>query len=197
MMGFFGKKETAPEEEIQQGPSATELITKLEKRVKMLERRVTALEEQLASQPAATEEGGTETAAAEQSQPSPGIGINMDGLSEVAPVATQPATAEARYYLGAPSVDGVFANFSVQEQIGKSIYQLTTQDGVNGTFILMDTADAIASAMISISQFIKPVCKVNGNSHTMPHHIITEEEGVATFEAGVWRVTRKAVVRFE
>jgi len=91
----------------------------------------------------------------------------------------------------------VFLQASETEQIGKSIYQLTTTDGQNGTFILLDTPDAIATAMISVSQFVKPACKVSGNTALQPRHIITEEEGAASREGTGWKITRKAVVRFE
>ena len=100
-------------------------------------------------------------------------------------------------YLAAPSPDGTFSQASAMEQIGKSIYQLTTSDGQNGTFILLDTPDAIATAMISVSQFVKPACKVSGNTALQPRHIITEEEGAASREGTGWKITRKAVVRFE
>ena len=99
--------------------------------------------------------------------------------------------------MAAPTPDGVFLQASETEQIGKSIYQLTTTDGQNGTFILLDTPDAIATAMISVSQFVKPACKVSGNTALQPRHIITEEEGAATREGTGWKITRKAVVRFE
>ena len=101
------------------------------------------------------------------------------------------------YYLAAPSADGTFARFSSRLQIGKTIYVLKTNDGVNGTFILYDSPDAIATAMLSVSQFIKPACKVNGSVAQYPRHIVTEEEGIAIFEDGVWKVVRKAIVRFE
>ena len=100
-------------------------------------------------------------------------------------------------YLAAPSPDGTFSQASAMEQIGKSIYQLTTTDGQNGTFILLDTPDAIATAMISVSQFVKPACKISGNTAIQPRHIITEEEGAASREGIGWKITRKAVVRFE
>ncbi len=100
-------------------------------------------------------------------------------------------------YLAAPSPDGTFSQASAMEQIGKSIYQLTTSDGQNGTFILLDTPDAIATAMISVSQFVKPACKISGNTAIQPRHIITEEEGAASREGTGWKITRKAVVRFE
>ena len=100
-------------------------------------------------------------------------------------------------YLAAPTPDGTFSQASAMEQIGKSIYQLTTADGQNGTFILLDTPDAIATAMISVSQFVKPACKISGNTAIQPRHIITEEEGAASREGTGWKITRKAVVRFE
>lgn len=101
------------------------------------------------------------------------------------------------FYLEAPTPDGTFSQASAMEQIGKSIYQLTTTDGQNGTFILLDTPDAIATAMISVSQFVKPACKISGNTAIQPRHIITEEEGAASREGTGWKITRKAVVRFE
>ena len=100
-------------------------------------------------------------------------------------------------YLAAPNPDGTFSQVSSMEQIGKSIYQLTTTDGQNGTFILLDTPDAIATAMISVSQFVQPACKISGNTAIQPRHIITEEEGAASREGTGWKITRKAVVRFE
>ena len=103
----------------------------------------------------------------------------------------------SRYYLAAPNSDGTFGDISHREQIGKSIYQLTTHDDVSGSYFMLDTHDAIATAMISVSQFIKPVCKVVGSVGIFPRHIVTEEEGIASREGDLWRVTRKAIVRFE
>ena len=135
--------------------------------------------------------------------------VGLTGMDNAQPVQQPPteALADTRpepvvsasrcLYLAAPTADGCFLQASEHEQIGKSIDQLTTTDGRNGTFILLDAPDAIATAMISVSQFIKTVCKVVGNTSQFPRHLITEEEGVATLEGNVWKVTRKAVVRFE
>ena len=95
-------------------------------------------------------------------------------------------------------VDGkITYRFSEEQQAGKSIYQLSTRDGRNGTFIMLSTPEAVATANISVSQFIKPVCKIMGNSRVMPRRIDTVEEGKATLDGGVWRMLRKAVVAFE
>lgn len=128
--------------------------------------------------------------------------VSLSFSDEPSPEEPEPEVLDANrprpvYYLAAPSADGTFQRFSRRLQIGKTIYVLKTTDGYNGTFILYDTPDAIATAMLSVSQFIKPVCKVNGNVSQLPHHIITEEEGIAVFEADVWKCVRKAVIRFE
>jgi hypothetical protein len=101
------------------------------------------------------------------------------------------------FYLSAPSHDGVFTDVSPTVKIGKSIYQMTVNDDETGTFVLINTPDAIATAMISVSQLIKPVCKVIGNIPSNPHSIITQEEGVVSKDGEVWKVTRKAVVKIE
>ena len=81
------------------------------------------------------------------------VGINCDPTPSAEPavggtvVNVRTATV---YYLPAPTPDGLFLQASEREQIGKSVYQLTTSDGQNGTFILLDTPDAIATAMISV-----------------------------------------------
>ena len=128
------------------------------------------------------------------------VGINCDPVTTREPVVGGTVVnvrTDTVYYLPAPTPDGLFLQASEREQIGKSVYQLTTSDGQNGTFILLDTPDAIATAMISVSTFVKPVCKVSGNTYMKPRHIITEEEGTATREGAAWKVIRKAVVRFE
>lgn len=110
----------------------------------------------------------------------------------------KPAESEYKtFYLSAPTPDGVFEDFSEEQQAGKSIYQLSTRDGRNGTFIMLSTPEAVATANISVSQFIKPVCKIMGNARVMPRRIDTVEEGKATLDGGVWRMLRKAVVAFE
>lgn len=99
-------------------------------------------------------------------------------------------------YLPAPTVDGIFTSQSEREEEGKSIYRLTTADGRNGTFELLATPDAIATAMISVSQFVKPVCKIEGNVHRMPQHIETIEPGTVQREGDTWRTVVKAVVKW-
>lgn len=100
------------------------------------------------------------------------------------------------FFLPAPTPDGMFTETSPEEQIGKSIYELTADGNGHGKFRLLSTADAVATAMISVSQFVKPVCKVQGNTHRMPDSIVNVSPGEAMLKDGVWTVTKKAVVEF-
>lgn len=104
--------------------------------------------------------------------------------------------SKSTFFLPAPTPDGAFTETSPEEQIGKSIYELTADGNGHGKFKLLSTADAVATAMISVSQFVKPVCKVQGNTHRMPDRIVTVNPGEAMLKDGIWTVTRKAVVEF-
>jgi len=100
-------------------------------------------------------------------------------------------------YLSAPTQDGVFTDFSDRERIGKSIYRLTTEDGRTGQFAVMTTKDATATAVISISQFIKPACKIENTIDSTPSSITTTTCGEAVFNGEAWEISHKAVVRLE
>ena len=77
------------------------------------------------------------------------------------------------------------------------LYVLETQDSKTGTFRVLESNDALATLLISTSQFVKPVCKLVDSKVRMPQRIVTVEEGQAIFVDGVWKTTQKAVVRLE
>lgn len=106
-------------------------------------------------------------------------------------------TVIRQYFLPSPTAEGTFDTYSDEEEIGKSIFALHTQDGEHGTFALLQTPDALATAMISVSQFLKPVCRITGNTHKMPERIETIEEGEAQKIDDKWTVTKKTVIKFE
>ncbi len=103
---------------------------------------------------------------------------------------------ETTLFLSAPTTDGIFQECSSEEKVGKSLYVLHTHDSDNGTFAILDTPEALATAMISISQIIKPVCRVKNTPSSLPRHVVTESEGTAKREGNVWRMTTKAVIWF-
>lgn len=103
----------------------------------------------------------------------------------------------SEFYLPAPSPDGVFEEVSESKQVGKSIYLLKTKDQENGTFSILEDKDSIATAMISVSQFIKPVCRIEGDTHRYPQRVTTLEEGVVRKEGDSWHLVAKAKLLFE
>lgn len=211
-MFFNNKKENdLPPQDLEE---LFQRLEHLERKCRRMEARIKELEAKMTA-PTASETVSEAVSVAESEVES--VGINLDNaaanlmgkpieMSLGKPMempSEEPQAAESFggrseiFYLAAPNPDGTFSQASAVEQIGKSIYQLTTADGQNGTFILLDTPDAIATAMISVSQFVKPACKISGNTAIQPRHIITEEEGAASREGAGWKITRKAVVRFE
>lgn len=107
-----------------------------------------------------------------------------------------PAKQKTTFFLAEPNREGIFTSCTEQEEAGKSIYQLTTEDGITGAFSMLDTPDAIATATISISQFVKPVCKVDGKVPPKPRHAVTISHGKVSKQEDGWKVEEKAVVRF-
>ena len=203
-MALFGNKrddDALPKQDLQE---LFQRLEHLERKCRRMEARIAELEETVTSHHDNADSGVTDHHADGQMQESApavqSVGINMPAspVAEPSAAPAEPHRVESTiFYLPAPSADGLFQQASLYEQIGKSIYQLTTTDGQNGTFILLDTPDAIATATISVSAFVKPVCRIIGSTSQQPRHIITEEEGAVAREGADWRVTRKAVVRFE
>ena len=100
-------------------------------------------------------------------------------------------------YLSAPTPEGVFNDFAEEIQIGKSIYVLITDNNKSGSFSVIESKDAIATAIISTTQFLKPACKIVSSTNGIPNHIVTLEKGIATFDGEKWKVEQKAVIRLD
>lgn len=123
-------------------------------------------------------------------------GRDMLEVGDTISLEVPPAAMEETLYLPAPTPDGWFPEGSASLQVGKSIYRLRSVDGVNGYFSMLTSPDALATALISVSQFVKPACRIEGDTHRLPQRVETLEEGTAQRDGNAWRVVRKATVRF-
>ena len=65
---------------------------------------------------------------------------------------------------------------------------------IPGTGLILNTPEAIAAALISMNDMVKPACKVL-NTVADPVEILAEKLGTAVREGDGWRITNKAVVR--
>ena len=123
-------------------------------------------------------------------------GRNVVEVGETISLEVPQTAMEETLYLPAPTSDGWFPEDSPALQVGKSIYRLRTNDGLNGYFEMLTSSDALATALISVSQFVKPVCRIEGDTNRLPQRVETLEEGTAQRDGNGWRVVRKATVRF-
>lgn len=102
------------------------------------------------------------------------------------------------YYLPGPTKDGFFQVGTTEYHMGDSLYMLKTLDGKTGTYSFLKKGEAVVTALSSVSSFLRPACTINGNSSIQNvQSIITESEGTVIREGDGWRITDKALVRFE
>ena len=189
---MFGNKEYVTEQRV------TEMVQSFEKRICQLEHQmeeqtglISELQRALAEQSSHVAVSADTEADAPTKQPlSP-----VSSATDIEIQSTASALPETLYF-SMPTADGVFLESTASEVVGKSIYRLSTDDGSNGRFVMLSTPDAIATAMISVSQFVKPVCRIEGNTRRQPQRIETLVEGVAQREGTAWRVVTKATVEF-
>ena len=161
-----------------------------DKEIKALKERIEILESELSNKSDKPVQENLSTPSERFSTINPPLDSNRrDFQSET---ETEPLTQ----YLPPPSPDGVFHETFSQPRVGKTVYQMTTVDGNNGTFIFYDNRDALATVMISISQIVKTVCRVENNKNA-PRNIVNVKEGQVVREGNSWRVVEKATVRFE
>ena len=166
-------------------------IAALEARVKQLEKKVALLSNKLSRLAETIEEHASKAEITTQEK-------SGDEIQNDKPdIAGRPIASSFYLYLAAPDADGFFSGHDNSETVGKSLYRLVTKDGMSGCFEMLDSADAVATALISVSQFVKPACRIVGSLPPMPRKIITLEQGSAKKEGETWRVVTKAVVSFE
>lgn len=199
---MFGNKEYITEDQL------SEALAPLLKRLDELEKSVKELKKQTATIKADNKSLNDKLSALErQLRASTTDNGNDDELKHINPIpngggarrterARGGAVGPAIFYLPSPTLSGTFQTVSSEEEIGKSIYLLHTEDSIHGTFSLLQSPDAMATAMISVSQFLKPVCRITGDTHHVPDRMETIEEGEAQMKDGVWTMTKKAVVEF-
>lgn len=155
-------------------------VDALEKRLTVLERQI----EQLLTEKKHFEQ--TEEIDEKQSE---------DKLQQAVIVSS--AISPQSYFLPMPNADGTFPYASEKEEIGKSVYKMTKINSTKGTVSVLSSSDALATALISISQIIKPMCKITSSIPANPSKIITETEGKVTFNGSFWQITDKAIIRFQ
>ncbi len=119
-------------------------------------------------------------------------------MEEVPAEAVKPLKEPKRLFLTKPDANDYFIRSTEVVEIGNSIYELITKDGVTGTFKVIDNPDVHQFALMMPTENLVRACTGNGiqisNGKT---RIVTDREGTARFENGRWHVAVKAVIHYE
>lgn len=119
-----------------------------------------------------------------------------------APVRPKPAPVQEEIlhviYLGRANSRGIFIRADRRLSPGNTIYRLDTEDGLVGTFHVVDNPAVTAIALEHPLEMLSGGCSAIDIEDTVgATSIVTESSGTAIFENGYWKVLRKSSIRYE
>lgn len=101
-------------------------------------------------------------------------------------------------YLGRVNNRGLFVRADKNINPGHSVYRLSTDNGVTGTFTVVDEPATVVQALNAPEIWLAGGCVAKDIADTYNRSfIVTEAPGTAVFEDGAWKVLRKARIRFD
>ena len=102
-------------------------------------------------------------------------------------------------FLPGPDENGNFneGDASKDYKEGASVYKLTKHGPDRASFTILDDPRATRMAIEYHAQYIKPVCDASNAYERTAKRIVTERQGEARLENGMWRMTSKARIRYE
>jgi len=100
-------------------------------------------------------------------------------------------------FLSRPDENDNFVRATPNFEPGNSIYVLTTADGKQGTFQVIDDAKVHRFALMMPAENLMRAC--SGNAIQIPNgtRIVTDRPGEAVLENGKWHVSLKAIIHYE
>lgn len=103
-----------------------------------------------------------------------------------------------RIFLTKPDANDYFIRSTEVVEIGNSIFELTTNDGITGTFKVIDNPEVHQFALMMPTENLVRACTGKGiqisNGKT---RIVTDREGTARCDNGRWHVAVKAIIHYE
>lgn len=125
---------------------------------------------------------------------------------EQSPVRRQPAPEPEKapqavikvIYLGRANARGIFVRADRRINAGNTIYRLDTNDGLVGTFHVVDEPEVVDVALSDPAVYLGNGCICDDIEDVAGvTRIATESAGTAIFENGYWKVLRKTRIRYE
>lgn len=101
-------------------------------------------------------------------------------------------------YLGRANKRGIFVRADRRITEGSTIYRLDTNDGLVGTFHVVDEPEVVELALTDPVEFLANGCTGEDLQDTAGvTRITTQSAGTAIFENGYWKVLRKSRISYE
>lgn len=101
-------------------------------------------------------------------------------------------------YLGRANSRGIFVRGDRRVNPEHTIYRLDTEDGLVGTFKVVDLPGVTKLALSAPEEYLSGGCMGKDLNDTEGvTAIVTESAGTAIFENGYWKVLRKSHIRYE
>ena len=119
---------------------------------------------------------------------------------EVEEPVEEPVVASAKpmtLFMGKPDENDDFTRVSDEMEQGNSIYVLDTQDGLHGTFEVIDKPEVHRFALMMPADDLIRACSGNAIQIPSGNRIVTDRAGEAEFVNGKWHVVVKAIIHYE
>lgn len=101
-------------------------------------------------------------------------------------------------YLGRVNRRGIFVRADRRITDGNTIFRLDTEDGMVGTFHVVDEPEVVDLALSDPTEYLSQGCTGEDFEDTAGvTRIVTKSAGTAIFENGYWKVLRKTRIQYE
>ena len=124
--------------------------------------------------------------------------ISFNDATDGALPADEPVAEPKKLFLTKPDSNDYFIRATNEIEVGNSIYELCTFDGITGTYRVIDNPDVHHFALMMPTENLMRACTGNGiklsNGKT---RIVTDRDGTARCENGRWHVAVKAIIHYE
>ena len=115
------------------------------------------------------------------------------------PKPVTPATPVPRQlYLPKPDANGSFPRATATFENGNTMFVLTTTDGTNGTFVVVDDPKMQLLALMMPTENLTTACTGhNIQTSNGSNRIVTDTAGTATLINGRWHIKTQATIHYE
>ena len=121
--------------------------------------------------------------------------VQTEPVAAAPRVKGTPERLRRNIFLGRANRDGIFLRAEREVNLDQSLFRLVSNDGVTGTFTVIEEPEVEARIMADPDGTLAYSCILTDRDTFGRESVVTERPGTAVFESGRWRVLRKAQVK--